>query len=297
MFRRAAGRNRSIRGSSLRERYDTGRGWNRWSSALRAVVTAGLIGLVFSSGAVADLAQAQTAPGVNAEPCRLDARCLGSSGQSQVHRASSAARLAGRRSFEIARHRSREAVPVSVADPEGSASSRRRTTQSKSPSNDTFTDGAGTGLWSNAGNWSAGLPNSGDNVLVTRTGAAASVTEDINATINNLTLGSGNTWTLANGNVLTVDGFDILNASSVNCGWTIDGLAINSSEHFAETCSSGKVVLTVKSGALGPAVAGSGASGVPQPKGPATPEPGSLLLLGTVLLALSWFLRRRGWGQ
>jgi len=85
--------------------------------------------------------------------------------------------------------------------------------------------------------------------------------------------------------------FDIVNAKTVTCGWTINGLAIDSSEHFAETCSKGEVLLTVDSGALGPIV-GSGSSAVPQPDGSATPEPGSLLQLGTVLLGLPWFLRR-----
>src|ERR1700758_1119307 len=65
--------------------------------------------------------------------------------------------------------------------------------------NDTFTNGAGTGLWNNAGNWSAGLPGSGSNVLITGAGSAASVSQDVTATINNMTLHSGNAWTLTNG--------------------------------------------------------------------------------------------------
>src|SRR5579863_3561894 len=51
---------------------------------------------------------------------------------------------------------------------------------------DTFTNAAGGGNWNNAGYWSAGLPNSGTDADITGTGSAASVVEDVSATINNL---------------------------------------------------------------------------------------------------------------
>ena len=86
--------------------------------------------------------------------------------------------------------------------------------------NDTFTNGAGTGLWSNPSNWSAGLPGSSNNALITGTGPASSVTEDISATINNLTLSSGNSWTLNNDQSLTIDGNSISNAGSMTIGST-----------------------------------------------------------------------------
>ena len=81
--------------------------------------------------------------------------------------------------------------------------------------NDTFTNGAGTGLWSNGGNWSAGVPTSSNNVLITGTGSASKVIEDINSTINNLTLKSSNSWTLNNGLLLAIDGNSISNAGSM----------------------------------------------------------------------------------
>src|SRR5579863_5584718 len=53
---------------------------------------------------------------------------------------------------------------------------------------DSYTNGAGTGLWSNAGNWSVGLPGTGNDVFITGAGPAASVNQDIAASINNFTV-------------------------------------------------------------------------------------------------------------
>jgi hypothetical protein len=86
--------------------------------------------------------------------------------------------------------------------------------------NDTFTNGAGTGLWSNGGNWSAGVPTSSNNVLITGTGKAAAVTQDVSSAINNLTLKSTNKWTLNNGLALTIDGNSISNAGSMTMNST-----------------------------------------------------------------------------
>jgi len=84
--------------------------------------------------------------------------------------------------------------------------------------------------------------------------------------------------------------FDIVNASSVACGWTVNGVVINSSEYFAESCSGSEVVLTVDSGT--PPAIRNGSDGAPQPDVLGTPEPGGVVLFGTALLALSWILRR-----
>jgi len=81
--------------------------------------------------------------------------------------------------------------------------------------NDTFTNAGGGGLWGTASNWSSGLPTSSNNVLITGSGTAAAVTENVSATINNLTLNSANTWTLDNGFALTIDGNSISNAGKM----------------------------------------------------------------------------------
>src|SRR3954462_6434612 len=81
--------------------------------------------------------------------------------------------------------------------------------------NDTFTNGAGTGLWGTVGNWSGGLPGSSSNVLITGSGSAASGSEDVSTTINNLPLTSGNSWTLTNARALTINGNSISNAGKM----------------------------------------------------------------------------------
>jgi hypothetical protein len=80
---------------------------------------------------------------------------------------------------------------------------------------DTFTNGAATGLWNNASNWSAGLPTNTSNVFITGSGGAASVAQNVAATINNMTLNSANSWTLDNGEALTIDGSSISNAGKM----------------------------------------------------------------------------------
>lgn len=109
---------------------------------------------------------------------------------------------------------SQRATTVTAARAQVSGA-RSRPRSNPDITNDMFTNGAGTGLWSNAGNWSAGLPNSSTDVLRTGSGGAASVTQDISATINNMTLNASNTWSLNNGDALTVDGNSISNAGSM----------------------------------------------------------------------------------
>jgi len=85
--------------------------------------------------------------------------------------------------------------------------------------------------------------------------------------------------------------FDIVTGKSVACGWTDYGLSISNTEHFQVDCNSNDVVLVVDSGALSLT---SVLTDAPQPDSPtATPEPGSLVLLGTALLGFSWHFRRR----
>ncbi len=140
--------------------------------------------------------------------------------------------LIGRADFHRSSARKGQQAFVSRAARRGSAAGRAAShsavkgatalSATRAPSNpqnstsDTYTNGAGSGLWSNSGNWSAGLPTSSNDVLITGTGAASAVTEDISATINNLTLNSGNSWSLNNNNTLTIDGTAISNAGSMN---------------------------------------------------------------------------------
>ncbi|MGO9271813.1 MAG: hypothetical protein ACLQOO_16380, partial [Terriglobia bacterium] len=116
-------------------------------------------------------------------------------------------------------------------------------TRPNSPTNDTFTNGDGTGVWSDVLNWSAGSPT-GDNVFITGTGSASSVTEDKSDTINNLTLNSNNSWTLNDARSLTIDGSTVTNGGTmtINSGgdWTeliIGGSAVTLS-------GSGKLILS-----------------------------------------------------
>jgi hypothetical protein len=106
---------------------------------------------------------------------------------------------------------------------------------------DTFTNGAGTGFWNNAGNWSAGLPGSSNNVFITGSGSASSVTEDVSATINNLTLNSGNSWILNNGFALTINGNSISNAGT---------MSLNSTGNFTELIIHGSGVTLSGGGTL-----------------------------------------------
>ena len=76
----------------------------------------------------------------------------------------------------------------------------------QTPVNDTFTNQAGTGLWNNGRNWSAGRPGPHSSVQITGTGSASSVRQDTSARIYSLTVNSGDSWTLFSGKTLTIEG-------------------------------------------------------------------------------------------
>jgi hypothetical protein len=88
--------------------------------------------------------------------------------------------------------------------------------------------------------------------------------------------------------------FDILNASSVGGTFsTVTGTAINSSEHFTVVYNPTNVTLDVVSGAATTAFLGKGRPGPTS----ATPEPSTLLLLGSGLLLVGHYARRRAAGR
>jgi fibronectin-binding autotransporter adhesin len=77
---------------------------------------------------------------------------------------------------------------------------------------DTWSLGA-SGLWSVAGNWSAGLPGSTSNVDIID--GTSTVTLNISAGINDLTVGSGNTLSIDNGDSLSIAGSTISNKGAI----------------------------------------------------------------------------------
>ncbi|HWW13817.1 MAG TPA: hypothetical protein VN310_04075, partial [Candidatus Dormibacteraeota bacterium] len=104
--------------------------------------------------------------------------------------------------------------------PVASAAAARRTTAAAPPplASDSWTGTAGDNNWSNAGNWSSGMPTSADAVTIGT--AKANVNMDTVGTFGTLTLsGSGDTLTILTGNILTADG-NITNAGTITLNST-----------------------------------------------------------------------------
>jgi hypothetical protein len=105
--------------------------------------------------------------------------------------------------------RARTAVPASILALLASVPMARAQTI------DTWSLGK-SGLWSVAGNWSAGVPNngtpSGATYDVDIIDGTSTVTLNIDAGINDLTVGSGNTLAIGSGGTLTIAGPIIVNS-------------------------------------------------------------------------------------
>lgn len=77
----------------------------------------------------------------------------------------------------------------------------------------------GTGNWSNASDWTNGVPNGNYNALISNGGPVSTVNLDINSTIANLGLDTGNTLNILPANTLT---FQSASGSTINGGGTIN---------------------------------------------------------------------------
>ncbi len=82
----------------------------------------------------------------------------------------------------------------------------------------------GTGNWSDASKWSAGVPTASSNVFVDKgNGKASMVTIDIaSAACGNLTLDSDDSLTIPSGMTLTVNGTSIVNNGAINDNGTVN---------------------------------------------------------------------------
>ncbi|MGC1722661.1 MAG: hypothetical protein WA746_27095, partial [Isosphaeraceae bacterium] len=113
---------------------------------------------------------------------------------------------------------------------------------------DLWTGGGGTNLYSNAANWSLGVvPNNGNSYLGSPTTfnveipAASAVTQDISATIDNLTLDDAtSSLNIANGQALAVAGSGSTTGTIDNSGT----IALEATGDSASLLASGNVSLT-----------------------------------------------------
>jgi hypothetical protein len=82
----------------------------------------------------------------------------------------------------------------------------------------------GTGNWSDASKWSAGVPTASSNVLIDNgNGKASMVTIDIaSAACGNLTVDSDDSLTIPSGMTLTVNGASIVNNGAINDNGTVN---------------------------------------------------------------------------
>jgi hypothetical protein len=102
----------------------------------------------------------------------------------------------------------------------------------------------GTGDWSNSLFWDV-LPVAGNNVTINNLVFPAVVTLDVDATVNQLTLGTGASLTMSNGRTLTLGSSTINGSLSINSTGTATSLLIGS----ATTTFSGSGTITLSANA------------------------------------------------
>src|ERR1700732_4767976 len=116
---------------------------------------------------------------------------------------------------QLSRHPLSSAAALTAAAPVNLAASA-----AKPPNTSDSWTGSGDGIhWSNAGNWSAGVPN-GSTIDVTIGTATAAVQDDLgNAQVGNLTLShAADGLTINNGITLNVFGSSINNSGTLTLG-------------------------------------------------------------------------------
>lgn len=93
----------------------------------------------------------------------------------------------------------------------------------------------GTGNWSNAANWSNGVPNGDFNALISNGGPISTANLDMTATVANLSLDAGNTLNILTGNTLT---FQAATGSTASGEGTINllnggGIVVGAGNHLS----------------------------------------------------------------
>src|SRR5262249_47980253 len=74
----------------------------------------------------------------------------------------------------------------------------------------------GSGVWSAPANWCGGLPNGGSvSIGACMVPPPSHVTQDVNSTINDLTVDSGNSLTILGPHLLAVNGTSLSNSGTV----------------------------------------------------------------------------------
>jgi hypothetical protein len=107
----------------------------------------------------------------------------------------------------------------------------------------------GPGNWSNASNWSNGLPSGTSDVFIDNGNPKNSpVTLDTHAAINNLTIDSDDSLNISNGNTLAVDGPTVANAGTIFLSASGSGASLFFNASSATLSGGGTVSMSNNSG-------------------------------------------------